>query len=119
MVSAWPAPTVPSPAGVVAAGVVTGVVGIAVSSPPPPHPAERAKIKARNSPTLAGKLLTPFPRINVSPAICRTFFSPNTLTLYRFWVTVGHRMGYRNEEGLALSRRLHLLHARRLLLCGG
>src|SRR5918997_230266 len=75
MVSAWPTPTVPSPvAGLVAAGVVAAGGAVVVSSPPPPpHPAERApvRISARNSPTLAGKLLTPPTRINVSPAAYR------------------------------------------------
>jgi hypothetical protein len=57
-------------AGLVAAGVVVGVT--VVSSPPPPHPAERApmRINARNSPILAGKLQTPFTLIYISPAVC-------------------------------------------------
>src|SRR5918992_2541615 len=75
MVSAWPTPTVPSPvAGLVAAGVVAAGGTVVVSSPPPPpHPVERApiRISARNSPTLAGKLLAPLVWINVSPAVCQ------------------------------------------------
>src|ERR687893_2822398 len=78
MVSAWPIPMVPSvpstPAGLVAAGVVAAGGAVVVSSPPPPpHPVERApiRISARNSPTLAGKLLAPLVWINVSPAVCQ------------------------------------------------
>src|SRR3712207_4338321 len=72
MVSAWPIPTVPSPAaGLVAEGVVAAG-GTVVSSPPPPHPAESAPRTSNTKigPTLAGKLLTPLTLINVSPAVC-------------------------------------------------
>jgi hypothetical protein len=72
-VSACPIPTVvpvPVAAGVLAAGVAGGVAVVS-PPPPPPHPTERVKIKPRNSPILAGKLLTPCTAITISPAASR------------------------------------------------